>query len=111
MQPDTIDPTVFKELQEAAGAEFVQELLGTFFEEAPHMLQELQDALVAQSTDRFRRAAHSLKTNALTFGAMALGEQAKALELGGLPADATALQGVQAAYAVAAAALRDLSRG
>ena len=111
MTPPIIDRAVFKELQDTAGADFVQELVGTFLEEAPLMLQELQDALMAQSADRFRRAAHSLKTNALTFGAMALGEHAKALEQGGLPADASMLQGVQAAYAEAAAALRDLSRG
>ena len=42
MSEPVIDPVVFAELQEAAGAEFVTELVGTFFEEAPVMLAEFE---------------------------------------------------------------------
>ena len=35
--PEAIDRTVFSELQQTAGADFVVELLDTFAEEAPHM--------------------------------------------------------------------------
>jgi HPt (histidine-containing phosphotransfer) domain-containing protein len=111
MSRSVIDLNTFEELQAAAGAEFVDELVGTFFEEAPTLLAELRDAQAGGDAQRFRRAAHSLKTNAQTFGAMALGEQARALELGALPAPAGALEALEAAYAQAAAALERLRHG
>ena len=84
MADAVIDAATFAELQEAAGAEFVGELIGTFLEEAPQMLAELRAAQAAGAADDFRRAAHSIKSNANTFGALRLGEMARELELGGL---------------------------
>jgi HPt (histidine-containing phosphotransfer) domain-containing protein len=84
MSAPTIDIATFKQLQDAAGADFVSELVDTFLEEAPSMLRELQDALAARDPEKFRRAAHSLKSNSNTFGAMGLGAMARALEVGGL---------------------------
>jgi HPt (histidine-containing phosphotransfer) domain-containing protein len=107
--PDTIDRSVFAELQAAAGADFVVELVQTFFEEAPQMIAELRAAHAAGAAERFRRAAHSLKTNANTFGASALGTQARELELGGLPADARGIDALQAQYDTAVAALKALT--
>jgi len=112
MNPPTIDQATFTELQEAAGSDFVQELVQTFLEEAPVMLQELREALAAGDADAFRRAAHSLKSNSLTFGALPLGALARELEQGppgtGTPA---ALDALAAEYARAAAALTELARG
>jgi histidine phosphotransfer protein HptB len=82
----TIDPTTFAELQAAAGAEFVRELIDTFLEEAPPMLAELGDALATARAEPFRRAAHSLKSNASTFGALTLAAMARDLELQGIDA-------------------------
>ena len=84
MAASTIDIATFKDLQEAAGADFVDELLDTFLEEAPGMLSELQGALAARDPEKFRRAAHSLKSNSNTFGALGLGAMARDLELAGL---------------------------
>ena len=110
---ELIDRAVFADLQAAAGPEFVVELLGTFFEEAPPMLADLRSALAAHDADRFRRAAHSLKTNAQTFGATALGALARNVELRGLPPDATpdttGVDALDAAYAQAASALKELA--
>ena len=110
-----IDPTTFAELQEAAGHEFVAELVGTFLEEATGMLSDLRSARAANDSERFRRAAHSLKSNSQTFGALGLGALAREIELRGLhpdPArDAAALDALDAAYAQAAAALTELRRG
>jgi HPt (histidine-containing phosphotransfer) domain-containing protein len=111
MNPSPIDRAVFDELKDTAGADFVVELVGTFLEEAPQMLAELRAALAAGSAERFRRAAHSLKTNAQTFGAAALGAKARELELGGLPADAAGLDALQRLYDTAAAELQELARG
>jgi HPt (histidine-containing phosphotransfer) domain-containing protein len=81
-----VDAATFQALQDTAGSDFVAELVGTFLEEAPGMLEDLQRAFASADAERFRRAAHSLKSNALTFGAMALAAQAKALELSGVAA-------------------------
>jgi len=80
----TIDRATFDSLKQTAGAEFVLELVDTFLQEAPGMLDELRRSLVAQDADKFRRAAHSLKSNSNTFGALTLGALARELELGGL---------------------------
>jgi HPt (histidine-containing phosphotransfer) domain-containing protein len=112
MSSTPIDPAIFAELRDTAGADFVADLVATFTdEEAPQMLAELRDAQAAGSAERFRRAAHSLKSNAMTFGALPLGEMARALELGGLPAGAAPVDALQAELARAADALRGLCRG
>jgi hypothetical protein len=53
--PDTIDRSVFAELQAAAGADFVVELVQTFFEEAPQMIAELRAAHAAGAAVRRTR--------------------------------------------------------
>jgi HPt (histidine-containing phosphotransfer) domain-containing protein len=106
-----IDRATFAELQSTAGAEFVGELIDTFLEEAPAMLAELRDSLVAGRADAFRRAAHSLKSNASTFGALALAALARELELQGIDAQAPAAVAALAQHYEAVAlelrALRD----
>jgi HPt (histidine-containing phosphotransfer) domain-containing protein len=84
MTQTTIDLATFEALKEAAGSDFVRELVDTFLSEAPAMLDDLRSALAAEDRDRFRRAAHSLKSNSMTFGALTLGAMAKSLELEGL---------------------------
>ena len=111
MPPDLIDRAVFGELQQTAGADFVVELVETFAEEAPQMFAELRAAQAAGVAERFRRAAHSLKTNANTFGATALGDTARALELGGLPSDASGIDALQALFDATVPALKELARG
>ena len=115
MTQPTIDQTTFEELKATAGAEFVSELVDTFLAEAPAMLADLRSALAAGDADRFRRAAHSLKSNSNTFGALALGAMAKNLELTGIAPAAAAngatLDALAAEYARVAAALMERTRG
>jgi HPt (histidine-containing phosphotransfer) domain-containing protein len=112
MTTPTIDRATFDALEETTGAEFVRELVDTFLQEAPAMLSDLRTALAARDADTFRRAAHSLKSNSNTFGALALGAMARELELagvakvigdGGQPLDALVQE-----YARVAAALTEL---
>jgi HPt (histidine-containing phosphotransfer) domain-containing protein len=111
MAETTIDAEVFAELQAAAGPEFVAELVETFAEEGPAMLAELRSARQSGEADRFRRAAHSLKSNALTFGASKLAEDVRSLELGGIPLEAAPLAALEAAFGDALEALRERARG
>ena len=109
----TIDPGTFKALQDTAGADFVVELVDAFLEEAPLMLESMRSALSDGDADKFRRAAHSLKSNSHTFGATALGALARDLELGGLQAareSADALAPVRDEYARVAEDLKALCR-
>jgi len=111
MTQSTIDRATFDDLRQTAGADFVTELVDTFLVEAPRMLDELRGALAAKEADRFRRTAHSLKSNSNTFGALALGAMARELELSGTdPAkvNEAKLAALAAEYAKVAAALTEL---
>ena len=112
---DLIDRAVFDDLRDTAGADFVAELVDTFAEEAPQMLADLHAARAAGDADLFRRAAHSLKSNSATFGAVQLAALARTLELGGLAADAAqdvaAIAAIEAALQQDVAALKERCRG
>ena len=84
MTTPTIDRATFDALKQTTGAQFALELVDTFLQEAPSMLADLRLALAAQDADKFRRAAHSLKSNSNTFGALALGALARELEITGV---------------------------
>ena len=75
-----IDKSTFDDLKQMSGAEFINELIDTFLEDAPKLLAEMKSALGTGNVDSFRRASHSLKSNAATFGAGRLAELAKELE-------------------------------
>ena len=112
MTAPAIDRATFDALKETTGAEFALELVDTFLQEAPSMLDDLRRALAAKDAEKFRRTAHSLKSNSNTFGALTLGAMARELELGdmatvsergGQPLDALAEE-----YSRVAAALTEL---
>jgi HPt (histidine-containing phosphotransfer) domain-containing protein len=84
MDQPTIDRATFEELKDTAGDDFVAELVDTFLDEAPRLLDDLRRAYEKRDAEVFRRTAHSLKSNGNTFGARTLAAMAKELELGGL---------------------------
>ena len=110
-----IDPARFTELQDTTGAEFVAELIDAFLQEGPGMLAELRSAVDEGSADRFRRAAHSLKSNGHALGAMMLGALARDLELSGIDPDRARddarLDELEAEFARAGAELQELRHG
>jgi HPt (histidine-containing phosphotransfer) domain-containing protein len=112
MTQPAIDRATFEELQQTAGVEFVRELVDTFLVEAPLMLASLDRALAARDAGEFRRAAHSLKSNSNTFGALALGALARDLEVSGidpvLADNARALEPLRLEYVRVATALTEL---
>ena len=79
--PSVIDMTAFEDLKQMAGADFIGELIDTFLDDAPQLIQQLQSALAANDAESFRRAAHSLKSNAASFGASHVSGLAKELEM------------------------------
>lgn len=75
-----IDRNTFEELKQMSGGDFINELIDAFLEEAPNMIASMHTALDARDVETFRRNAHSLKSNANTFGATELASLAKVLE-------------------------------
>lgn len=78
-----IDQATFEQLKQMSGADFIDELIDAFLEDAPDMINQMQAAISEKDAETFRRNAHSLKSNANTFGAMELGVLAKELEMMG----------------------------
>ena len=78
-----IDLPTFEALKESMGADFINELVQAYFEEAPQLLGKLQQALAGQDFELFRQAAHSIKSTSNSFGALELGTLAKELEMMG----------------------------
>ena len=76
-----IDKTTFDELKQMSGEDFINELIDTFLEDAPKMIAEIKSAYASNNVETFRRAAHSMKSNAATFGASQLAALAKELEM------------------------------
>ncbi len=76
-----LDMTTFQELKDMSGADFIDELVNTFLEDAPNLVNEMRSALKVNDAEAFRRAAHSLKSNSATFGATRLSGLAKELEM------------------------------
>jgi HPt (histidine-containing phosphotransfer) domain-containing protein len=115
MTDSAIDKAVYDVLCDTTGAEFVADLVDTFLEEAVGLLAELRSARADGHAERFRRAAHSLKSNGNTFGAQNLAARARALELKGLASEASddeaALTSIEEAFARAAAELKALRNG
>ena len=55
-------------------------LVATFLTNAPSLLSQMEQALQSGQQELLQRAAHTLKSNAASFGAAALAETCRALE-------------------------------
>jgi len=75
-----LDGTTLAQLRTTMGADFVDEVLRTFVEEAGDLVATLRRSLAGHDVDGFRRAAHSLKSSAASLGAAALASHAAELE-------------------------------
>jgi len=101
-----LDQRALAALREIGGDDFVADLVDTFLNEAPALLQALHGTDAAE----VRRAAHTLKSNGATFGAPGFSELCRELELQAQAGDltgASALVGrIESEYAAVAAELR-----
>ena len=78
-----LDLNTFNTLKESTGADFISELIDAFLEDAVTQMNDMKSAIAANDAETFRRAAHSLKSNAATFGATDLMALARELEMMG----------------------------
>jgi len=111
--PSKIDPNTFDSLRQMTDAAFVSQLVDTFLEDAPRQIKEMRAALKEGDAETFRRLAHSIKSNAATFGALELSDQARELEMLGkenkLDQVAGSLDAFEATFKSVARELRDLT--
>ena len=77
---EVLDRAAFERLRGTVDAGFLGELVTTFVEDAQDLMCAMRRALGDNDVDSFRRAAHSLKSNAASFGAMTLSSLARELE-------------------------------
>jgi PAS domain S-box-containing protein len=110
-----IDRPTFDRLTATMGGQFVAELIDTFGEDARELIATLRRALAVTDLDAFRRAAHSLKSNAETLGATSLAALARELEAlaraGSLDGAADRVERLVGEYEGVARALGELRHG
>ena len=96
-----LDPSAISRLEQLAGDDhgFLIEFIDTFLDSAPKMLGEMKQSLDDGDAERFRRAAHTFKSNSAALGAARLSELCKELEhlgkngeLGDAPGKVTQVQ-------------------
>ena len=77
-----VDPTVLERLTESMGGDqaFVDELIEQFVADSPALVTAARAGIEAGNTAEVRRAAHTLKSNAATFGANELADRSRRLE-------------------------------
>jgi CheY-like chemotaxis protein/HPt (histidine-containing phosphotransfer) domain-containing protein len=75
-----LEESALESLRELGGDEFLGEVVSTFLGDAPSLLASLRSALEQGDAAELRRAAHTLKTNGLTFGAAGFAERCLELE-------------------------------
>ena len=112
------DPAGLKRLQDTLGGQakaLLPSLLDSFYEEAPKLLGEARRALEEERVTDLRRAAHTLKSNSVNFGVMALAQVARELEYlardGVLEGALALIARAESAFPQAQAALEDAREG
>ncbi len=79
----SLDPAALDEYRDVLGDEFGAffiDLIDTFFESGPELIQTMKDSLASGDAESFTRAAHTMKSNCKTFGATEFAEKAFELE-------------------------------
>lgn len=80
-----LDETILNQDLDMLGKEKVQELISTFLNEAPLLVQAISDAYRLQELDEASRKAHALKGAAANMGLMHLKQRALEIEKGAQP--------------------------
>ena len=112
MTDTVIDLDVYQALAEIVGEDFIGEMVDAFLDEGAQFLDDFNKSFADGDTDLFRRAAHSMKSNAATFGATKLSELSEELEemarQGQLDGVAEKLDPISAAFSNAGQVLKEL---
>ena len=89
MHDEILDETKLDDLLEMTGGdpEFLAEMIDSYLETTPPLLEQMQQSLISADAAAFRLAAHTLKSGSADFGAMTLSALCAQLEEMGKAAD------------------------
>jgi CheY-like chemotaxis protein len=76
----SLDAAALQNLRDLGGAEFVTEVVDVFLSDAPALITSLSESLERQDAEELRRAAHTLKANGATLGAVAFANACRIVE-------------------------------
>jgi len=81
-EPSAVDRDVLDDLEHAVGDDraFLRDVIDTFLDEAPRMVATIREGIATGDVESTSRAAHTLKSNAATLGALGLSAMARELE-------------------------------
>jgi PAS domain S-box-containing protein len=111
-----LDPVALERLREMVGGDpqILAELIDTFLEDGPRLLADMCQSVEKGDAAGLRLAAHGLKSNSADFGAMALSELCRELEMMGksgvLEGTSELLEQVEVEHERVRAALAELAR-
>jgi HPt (histidine-containing phosphotransfer) domain-containing protein len=103
-ESEAIDRAALQDLLATTGGDpsFLAELIDTFVEDTTTLLVAMRQALATGNAEKLRRAAHSVKSNSASFGALTLATLCKELEemarTGALDGVAARMARVEAEY-------------
>ena len=81
MSDTLIDREAWETIKSMTDPAFLVELIDMYLTDSPELIEQIKTGLVNGDIESVRRAAHSLKSNSLTFGANRLGNAARELEM------------------------------
>jgi histidine phosphotransfer protein HptB len=114
MSDDALDTGALDALTKmlSSDPDFVREMIDAFVEEVPARLAEVGHGIDASDAGLAGRAAHTLKSNALTFGAFAMADVARQMETaaraGDLSAAGALLPALERTWEIAQPLLREV---
>lgn len=115
MTDTVIDLDVYQALAEVVGEDFIGEMVEAFLEEGTQFVADLDKSFADGNIVLFRRVAHSMKSNAATFGAIKLSNLSQELEEMArqeqLEGAAEKLKPISTAFLKAKRALKELRNG
>jgi len=82
-----IDTETYRHLKELMGADYMVEVVDTYNTETGDLIEKLRLACSGGDAASFGRLAHSIKSSSASLGALALSQQARALEMIGKSGD------------------------
>jgi HPt (histidine-containing phosphotransfer) domain-containing protein len=76
----SLEAAALQNLRDIGGEEFLIEVVDVFLADAPALITSLRSSLERRDTEELRRAAHTLKSNGSTLGAIVFAELCRVVE-------------------------------
>lgn len=81
MGEQIVDPKTWETMKAMVDPAFLSELIDEYLKDTPGQIEQMHRGLTAGDSELVGRAAHTLKSNSASFGALHLAELARDLEM------------------------------